>query len=87
VCAKEKATWSQPQSENERQQSVKDFMRCIFYHPGAALQHLSIIELLATCIDIIINVDFDAPDNERQQSVIRPSTERQQSINRASTEH
>jgi D-mannonate dehydratase len=92
MCAKENATWSQPQSENERQQSVNDFVCCILYHPGAALWHLSIIEVLAAFICKIGNVDVASPDNERQQSINRPSTERQQSIkehqqsvNRAST--
>jgi hypothetical protein len=86
MCAKEKATWSQPQSENERQQSVNDFLCCILYHQGAALRHLSIIEVLAACIGKIGNVDVASPDNDRHQSITRPSTERQQSINRASTE-
>jgi hypothetical protein len=86
LCAKEKLTWSQPQSENERQQSVNDSVCCIVYHPGAAVRHLSIIEVYATVISKIINVDVASPDNERQQSVNRPSTERHQSINRPSSE-
>jgi len=57
------------------------------YHPGAALWHLSILEVLATYICNIVNVDVALPDNERQESVNKPSTKRQQSINRASTEH
>jgi len=94
LWAKGKSTWSQPQYENERQQSVNDFVCCILYDPGAALRHLSIIEVLAAIIGKIVNVDIASPVNERQQSVKRPSTERQQSIkerqqcvNRASTEH
>jgi len=79
-------TWSQPQSENERQQSVNDFVCCILYHPRALLWHLSTITVLAAFMGKIVNVDVASPDNERQQSVNRASTERQQSVNRASTE-
>jgi hypothetical protein len=86
LLAKWKSTWSQPQSENERQQSVNDFVCSILYHPGAALLHLSIIEVLAAFIGKIVNVDVASPDNEHHQSVNRPSTDCQQSINRASTE-
>jgi len=45
--AKAIAKWSLPQSENERQQSINDFMGCIFRNPNAVLRHLSIIEVLA----------------------------------------
>jgi uncharacterized membrane protein len=86
LWAKENTTWSQLQYENERQQSVNDFVCSILYHPGAALLHLSIIEVLAAFIGKIVHVNFASPDNERHQSVNRPSTERQPSINRASTE-
>jgi hypothetical protein len=41
------AKWSLPQSENERQQSVNDFMDCILCNPNAVLWHLSRIEVLA----------------------------------------
>jgi hypothetical protein len=85
MCANEKATWSQPQSETERQQSVNDFVCCILYHPGAALRHLSIIEVLVAFLGKIVNVNVASPDNEHQQSVNRASTEHQQSVNRAST--
>jgi hypothetical protein len=78
-------TWSQPQSENERQQSVNDFVCCILYHQRAALRYLSIFNVLATYIDKIVNVNVASPDNERQQTVNTASTERQQSIKRAST--
>jgi hypothetical protein len=56
------------------------------YHPGAALWHLSIIEVLGAFVDKIVNVNVASPDNERQQSVNRPSTKHQQNINRVSTE-
>jgi len=36
-------------------------------------------------MDIIVNVDVAAPENECQQSVNRASTQRQQSVNRVST--
>jgi hypothetical protein len=87
MCAKEKATWSLPQSETERQQSVKDFVCCILYHPVAALRHLSIIEVLAAFLGNIVHVNIASPVNEHQQSVNRASTEHQQSINRVSIEH
>jgi len=86
LWANENATWSQPQYENERQQSVNDFVCSILYHPGAALLHLSIIKVLAAFIGKIGHVDVSSPDNEHHQSVNRPSTERQPSFNRASTE-
>jgi hypothetical protein len=87
LWAKENATWSKPQSENERQQSVNDFVYCILCHPRAVLRLLSIIKVLVAFIGNIVNVNVTSPDNEHQQSVNRPSTERQQSINKASTEH
>jgi len=86
LWAKEKATWSQPQSENECQQSVNDFVCCILYNSMALLRHLTIIEVLAAFIGNIMCVDTATRQNERQQSVNRASTERQQSVNRASTE-
>jgi hypothetical protein len=86
LCAKEKATWSQPQSQNARQQSVNDSVCCIMCHPRDALRALSIIEVFAAFIGKIVNADVTSPDNEHQHSVNRPSTNRQQSINRASTE-
>jgi len=79
-------TLSQHLSENERQQSVNDFVCCILYNPRAVLQHLSIIDVLAAFIGIIVFVDTVTPQNERQQSINTPSTERQQSINTVSTE-
>jgi hypothetical protein len=85
--AKEIATWSQPQSENERQQSVNDFVCCIMYNPRDVLRYLPIIEVLAAFIGNILCVDTATPQNEHQQSVNTASTERQHSINRASTEH
>ena len=82
----EKATWSHPQSENERQQSVNEFGHCILYNPRAAIRHLPIIEVLAAFIGNIVCVDTATPQNERQQSVNRLSTEHQHSVNRLSTE-
>jgi len=86
LWAKEKATWSQPQSENERQQSVNDFVCCILCHPRAVLRLVSIIEVLVAFIGKIVNEDVASPDNEHQQSVNRASTECQQSVNRALAE-
>jgi len=68
-------TWSQPLSENERLQSVNDFVRRILYNPRALLGHLSIIEVLAVVIGNILFVDIVSPQNERQQSVNTASTE------------
>jgi hypothetical protein len=79
-------TWSHPQSENERQQSVKNFGCCILYNPWAVIRHLGIIEVLAAIIGNIVCVDTATPQNERQQSVNRSSTEHQHSVNRLSTE-
>jgi len=87
LWANEIATWSQPQSENERQQSVNDFVCCILYNSMAVLQHLTIIEVLAAFTGNIVFVDTATRQNERQHSVNRASTERQQSINRVSTQH
>jgi len=78
--------WSLHLSENERQQSVNDFVCCILYSPRAVLWHLSIIEVLAAFIGNILSVDTVTPQNERQQSVNAPSTEHQQSMNTVSTE-
>jgi hypothetical protein len=78
-------TWLQHLVENERQQSVNDFVCCILYNPTAVLRHLSIIEVLAAFIRNIVCVDTIAPQNERQQSVNSASTEHQQSVDRAST--
>jgi len=86
LWAKEKATWSQPQSENDRQQSVNNFVCCILYNSMAVLRHLTIIEVLAPFIGHIVCVDTATEQNERQQSVNRASTERQHSIITASTE-
>jgi len=80
------ATWSQPHSENERQQSVNNFECCTLYNPRAVLRHLCIIEVLAAFIGNIVCVDTVTPQNERQLSVNTASTEHQQSVNRASTQ-
>jgi len=73
-------------SENERQQSVNEFVCCILYNPRAVLLHLSKIEVLAVFIGNIVIVDTITPQNARQQSVNTASTERHQSINPVSTE-
>jgi len=86
LWAKEKVTWSQPQSENERQQSVNDFGCGILCHPRAVLRLLSIHDVLAAFIGNMVNVDVASPDTERQHSVNRASIENQQSVNRVSTE-
>jgi hypothetical protein len=85
-CANAIVTWSQQLSENDRQQSVNDFVCCILYDPRAVVRHLSIIEVLAAFIGNIVFVDTVTPQNHRQQSVNTASTERQQSINTVSTE-
>jgi len=79
-------TWSYPQSGNERQQSLNDFVCWISCNWTAVLRLVSIIEVLVICIGKIVNVDVPSPDNERQHSVNIVSTECQQSFNRASTE-
>ena len=86
LWAKEITTWSQPQSENERQQSVNDFVCFILNNTRAVLRHLPIIEVLAACIGDIVCVDTATPQTEHQQSVNRASIKRQQSINTASTD-
>ena len=68
-CANAIVTWSQHLSENERQQSVNDFVCCILYNSRAVLRHLSIIEVLAAFIGNIVFVDTVTPQNECQQSV------------------
>ena len=86
LWAKEKATWSQPQSENERQQSVNNFVCCILHNSMAVLRHLTIIEVLAAFIGNIVCVDTATRQNERQLSINRASTQHQHSVNRVSTE-
>jgi hypothetical protein len=81
LCANEIVTRLQHLSENERQQSVNDFVCCILYNPRAVLQHVSIIEVLAACIENIVIVNTVTPRNECQPSVNTTSTERQQSMN------
>jgi hypothetical protein len=77
-------TWSQPQSENERQQSVNDFGCCIMYHPGAVVRLISIIGVLAAFIGNIISDHIATPDNQHQLSINTVSAQRQQSVNRVS---
>jgi len=84
-CANEIVTRLQHLSENERQQSVNDFVCCILYNPRTVLQHLSIIEVLAAFIGNIIIVNTVIHRNEHQPSVNTPSTDSQQSMNREST--
>jgi len=86
LWAKEIATWSQPQSENERQQSVNDFVCCILYKSMAVLRHLTIIEVLAAFTGNIVFVDTATWQNECQQNINRASRECQHSIITASTE-
>jgi len=85
-CANEIVTRLQHLSENERQQSVNDFVCCILYNPRAVLWHLSIIEVLAAFIGNIVIINRVTPRNVRQPSVNTASTERQQSMNTESTE-
>jgi hypothetical protein len=84
-CANVIVTRLQHLSENERQQSVNNFVCCILYNPRGVLQHLSIIEVLAAFIGNIVIVNIVTPRNERQPSVNTASTERQQSMNTEST--
>jgi hypothetical protein len=81
LCAKVKATQSQPQSENERQQSINDFGCCILCHPRAVVRLLSIMKELAAFLGNMVNIDVASPNIERQQSGNRASSQRQ----RAST--
>jgi len=85
-CANEIVTRLQHLSENERQQSVNDFVCCILYNPRAVLQRLSIIEVLAAFIGNIVIVNTVTPRNERQPSINKALTERQLSMNTESTE-
>jgi hypothetical protein len=55
IWANEKPTWLQPNSENERQQSVSDFACCILYNPWAVRWHVSIMKVLAYVIGIMVN--------------------------------
>ena len=80
------ATWSHPQSENERKQSVNNFVCCTLYNPRAVLRHLCIIKVFTAFIGNIVCVNTVAHQNDRQQSLNSASTEHQQSINRASTQ-
>jgi hypothetical protein len=86
LCAKVIMTWSQPQSENECQQSVNDLVCCILYNSWAVLRHLLIIEVLAAFIGNIVCINTATPQNECQQSINRASNEHQHSINRVSNE-
>ena len=79
-------TWSQPHSENERQQGVNDFVCCTLYNPTAVLWHLCMLKVLPAFIGKMVFVDTVAPPNQCQQTVNRASTEHQQSINRAATQ-
>ena len=86
LWAKEIVTWSQPQSENDCQQSINDLVCCILHNPRAVLRHLPIIEVMAAFIGNIVIVNTVTPRNERQPSVNTALTERQQSMNTKSTE-
>jgi hypothetical protein len=79
-------TWSQPQSENDRQQSVNEFVCCILYSPWAVLQHVSKIKVLAAFTGNIVCVNTATPRNERQLSVNRESIEHQHNSNRVYTQ-
>jgi len=86
-CSVQMGSWQvHCMSENERQQSVNDFVCCILYNPRAVQRHLSKIGVLAAFIGIIVFVNTITPQNERQQSVNTASTERHQSINPVTTE-
>jgi len=61
----------------ERKLRVNTFGCCILYNPGAMLQLMTSIKVLATFIGNIVNVVVATPKNERQQSVNRALTEDQ----------
>jgi hypothetical protein len=84
LWAKEKATWSKPQSENDRQQSVNDFRCYTLCHPVAVVRLLSIIEVLAAFIGNIVCEYIATPDNQHQLSVNPASAQRPLSVNRVS---
>ena len=84
--AKAITKWSPPQSENDRQQSVNDFMGCILCNPNAVLWHVSIIWVLAVFTGNIVWVDTATSPNERQRSVNWESIQYQHRVNRVSTE-
>jgi hypothetical protein len=60
-CANTSVSWSHHLSENERQQSVNDFVCCIWYNPRAVLQHVPIIEVLAAFIGNMVYVNAATP--------------------------
>jgi len=78
LWATEKATRSQPHSENKRQQRVIDFGCWILYNPMAVLWLVSIMGVLGSFIVNMVNISVATPTNECQQSVNRAQTERQQ---------
>jgi hypothetical protein len=78
LWAPENGTWSQPQSENERQQRVIDFGSCILHNPRAVLRLVPIIGVLGSCIVNMVNIDVVTPKNACQQCINRAQTERQQ---------
>jgi hypothetical protein len=78
-------TWSHPQSETERQQTVNNFGCFSLDNPKATLRKLPIIEGLVAFIGNIRCVNTATPPDERQQSVNKASTQRQQRVNTVST--
>jgi hypothetical protein len=78
VWAKEKATWSQPYSENECQQRVVDYGYCILCNPRDVLQLVHIIGVLGSFVVNMLNIDVATPENECQQTVNRAQREHQQ---------
>jgi len=78
LWAKEKATWSQPHSENERQHSVIDYGCCILYNPTAVLRLVPATGVLGSFIVNDVNINVVTPKNQCQQSVNKAQIERQQ---------
>jgi hypothetical protein len=88
LWAKEIATWSQHQSEYERQQSVNDLVSCILHNLGAGLRHLPKIVVLAACKAILyasillhLKMSVHTSSTQHQQSINTASIECQQSVN------
>jgi len=73
--------WASPEHQQsidtastECQQSVNDSGCCILYNPKAVVRHLSMIEVLATWLWIMVRVDIATPNNKCHQSHNRELT-------------
>ena len=52
----------------------RHFQVCVLYDPRAMLRLLPIIDVLASCIGNMVNVNDATPTTKRQQSINRAST-------------